>query len=132
MQARHLAAETVAEAYLALLKDRGVTRLFVNSGTDFASIVEAYGRQKESGLDFPQVFVCAHENIAISMAHGSFLGDGALQAVMLHTSVGTTSIRRWLRPVSLQDVPDALLPDELRDTPSRALPRRVDGTLALG
>lgn len=30
------------------------------------------------------------------------------------TSVGTMAIRRWLRPVSYQNLPGALLPDELR------------------
>ena len=30
------------------------------------------------------------------------------------TSVGTLSIRRWLRPVAYQNLPDALLPDDLR------------------
>lgn len=91
MERMHIEAEFVAEAYLALLKDRGVNRLFVNAGTDFASIVEAYGHQKQSGLDFPEVIVCAHENLATSMAHGAYLGNGQPQAVMLHTSVGTAN-----------------------------------------
>jgi acetolactate synthase-1/2/3 large subunit len=91
MEKKQIAAETVAEAYLALLRDRGITRLFVNGGTDFASIVEAYGHLKQSGLEFPEVIVCAHENLATSMAHGSYLGDGRPQAVMLHTSVGTAN-----------------------------------------
>jgi acetolactate synthase-1/2/3 large subunit len=82
---------TVAEAYLSVLKDRGVSRLFVNAGTDFAPIVEAYARQKRSGRDFPELVVCAHENLAISMAHGAYLGDGRVQAVMVHTSVGTAN-----------------------------------------
>jgi acetolactate synthase-1/2/3 large subunit len=82
---------TVAEAYLSVLRDRGVSRLFVNAGTDFAPIVEAYARQKQSGLDFPELVVCAHENLAISMAHGAYLGDGRVQAVMVHTSVGTAN-----------------------------------------
>lgn len=82
---------TVAEAYLSVLKDRGVSRLFVNAGTDFAPFVEAYARQKQSGLDFPELVVCAHENLAMSMAHGAYLGDGRLQAVMVHTSVGTAN-----------------------------------------
>jgi NADP-dependent aldehyde dehydrogenase len=30
------------------------------------------------------------------------------------TSVGTMAIRRWLRPVCYQNVPQALLPDDLR------------------
>lgn len=85
------AVTTVAEAYLSVLKDRGVSRLFVNAGTDFAPFVEAYARQKQSGLDFPELVVCAHENLAISMAHGAYLGDGRIQAVMVHTSVGTAN-----------------------------------------
>jgi acetolactate synthase-1/2/3 large subunit len=85
------AATTVAEAYLSVLSDRGVSRLFVNAGTDFAPFVEAYARQKQSGLDLPELVVCAHENLAISMAHGAYLGDGRVQAVMVHTSVGTAN-----------------------------------------
>ena len=85
------AVTTVAEAYLSVLRDRGVRRLFVNAGTDFAPFVEAYARQKQSGLDLPELVVCAHENLAISMAHGAYLGDGRVQAVMVHTSVGTAN-----------------------------------------
>ncbi|MDF7775287.1 aldehyde dehydrogenase (NADP(+)) [Sphingomonas sp. AOB5] len=42
------------------------------------------------------------------------------------TSVGTLAIDRFLRPVSYQDIPDALLPAELRDGYT-GVPRRVDG-----
>jgi NADP-dependent aldehyde dehydrogenase len=45
-----------------------------------------------------------------------------------HTSVGAAAIRRWLRPVSYQSAPQALLPDELRDD-ATGVPRRIDGTL---
>ncbi|MDQ0573925.1 aldehyde dehydrogenase family protein [Agromyces albus] len=45
------------------------------------------------------------------------------------TSVGASAIGRWLRPVTWQDVPQELLPDELRDVPRHPLPRRVDGQL---
>ncbi|WP_461029269.1 aldehyde dehydrogenase (NADP(+)), partial [Streptomyces sparsus] len=43
------------------------------------------------------------------------------------TSVGATAIERWLRPVSYQSTPDALLPPELREDNPLGLPRRVDG-----
>ncbi|MFJ4967270.1 aldehyde dehydrogenase (NADP(+)) [Streptomyces sp. NPDC088755] len=43
------------------------------------------------------------------------------------TSVGTTAIERWLRPVTYQSTPDALLPPELREANPLNLPRRVDG-----
>jgi NADP-dependent aldehyde dehydrogenase len=44
----------------------------------------------------------------------------------LHTSVGATSIRRFLRPVAWQGAPARLLPPELRDD-FTDIPRRVDG-----
>ncbi|MEV0216451.1 aldehyde dehydrogenase (NADP(+)) [Micromonospora sp. NPDC050695] len=44
----------------------------------------------------------------------------------VHTSVGATSIRRFLRPLAWQDAPDWVLPEELRDGYT-AIPRRVDG-----
>nr|WP_202534488.1 aldehyde dehydrogenase (NADP(+)) [Streptomyces sp. SID4923] len=43
------------------------------------------------------------------------------------TSVGATAIERWLRPVSYQTTPEALLPPELREDNPLGLPRRVDG-----
>lgn len=48
-----------------------------------------------------------------------------------HTSVGATSIRRWLRPVSYQNAPQGVLPAELRDGNPAGIPRRVDGILEL-
>ncbi|MFU8874247.1 aldehyde dehydrogenase (NADP(+)) [Micromonospora sp. SL4-19] len=47
-----------------------------------------------------------------------------------HTSVGTTAIRRFLRPVTWQSAPTDLLPPELTDD-YRGIPRRIDGTLEL-
>jgi len=48
----------------------------------------------------------------------------------LHTSVGVTSIRRFLRPFVWQDAPQSVLPEELRDGPV-AVPRRIDGRIVL-
>lgn len=48
----------------------------------------------------------------------------------VHTSVGVTAMRRFLRPMAWQDAPERLLPAELRDDPGQArVPRRVDGKL---
>jgi NADP-dependent aldehyde dehydrogenase len=46
-----------------------------------------------------------------------------------HTSVGMTAVRRFQRPVAYQNVPDALLPDALREANPAGLPRRVDGVV---
>jgi NADP-dependent aldehyde dehydrogenase len=43
------------------------------------------------------------------------------------TSVGSLAIRRFLRPVCYQDLPAALLPDELRDASTWRLSRLLDG-----
>jgi NADP-dependent aldehyde dehydrogenase len=45
------------------------------------------------------------------------------------TSVGTLAIRRFLRPVCYQDLPQGLLPAALRDGNPLGLWRRVDGVL---
>ncbi|WP_400994538.1 aldehyde dehydrogenase (NADP(+)) [Agromyces sp. GXQ0307] len=47
----------------------------------------------------------------------------------IHTSVGVSALRRFLRPVAYQDAPDAALPPELRDGNPLGIPRRVDGVL---
>ena len=47
------------------------------------------------------------------------------------TSVGSLAIERFLRPVSYQDIPEALLPAALRDGNPLGLPRRIDGKLSL-
>lgn len=47
-----------------------------------------------------------------------------------HTSVGTTAIRRFLRPVTWQGAPQEVLPPELTDD-FRGIPRRIDGVLEL-
>jgi NADP-dependent aldehyde dehydrogenase len=45
------------------------------------------------------------------------------------TSVGTLAIHRFLRPVCYQDMPESLLPPELRGDGEPGLPKRVDGVL---
>jgi acetolactate synthase-1/2/3 large subunit len=82
------AAEWVAARYLAALTTRGIQRLFVNAGTDFGPIIEAYAQASGS---YPEPIIAAHENLAVGMAHGAFLASGEPQAVMLHVSVGTAN-----------------------------------------
>jgi NADP-dependent aldehyde dehydrogenase len=47
-----------------------------------------------------------------------------------HTSVGTTAIRRFVRPVTWQGAPADVLPEELTDG-YEGIPRRIDGKLRL-
>jgi acetolactate synthase-1/2/3 large subunit len=84
-------AVTVGEAWLRLLRRRGVEMLFANSGTDFPSIVEGLARSEQLGLAVPRAVIAPHENAAVGMAHGYALVRRAAQAVMVHVNVGTAN-----------------------------------------
>lgn len=97
--------ESVGEAFLVLMKRRGIDHFFVNAGTDSASLVEAYARQPSSGLDFPNPVVCTHENLAVGMAHGYTMVTGRPQAVMLHVSVGAANAVCALMNAARDNIP---------------------------
>lgn len=83
-------SQTAATRYLAALAEFGIDSFFVNAGTDFAPIVEAYADNKKAGgPTLPTPVICAHENLAGGMAHGAALVTGKPQALMLHVNVGT-------------------------------------------
>ena len=74
------------------LADRGIEYLFANAGTDFAPIVEGFAKAEARGIPLPKPIIAAHENLAISMAHGFAMVSGRTPAVMVHVSVGTANI----------------------------------------
>ena len=92
MRRKTIAVDTVAEAYLSLLAERGIEYLFANGGTDFAPVIEALAAIGAKGRT-PRLKVVsvAHENVAASMAHGYYLMTGRPAAVMFHVSVGTAN-----------------------------------------
>lgn len=87
----HLPPETVGEAWLRLLGERGVDYLFANAGTDMPSIVEGIARADHNGIAIPRPVICGHENAAICMAHGHAMVSGRAQAVLVHVNVGTAN-----------------------------------------
>ena len=82
---------SVAEAYLNLLKARGIDFLYLGAGSDTAPLVEAYARREPANQIFPQPVIVSHENLAVGMAHGYFMVTGRPQAVMLHVNVGAAN-----------------------------------------
>lgn len=71
---------------------------------------------------------CWPPGLAVSWSthHG---GPFPATTAPLHTSVGATSIRRWLRPIAFQDWPENLLPPDAQ--PTSDVPRRDGGRLIL-
>jgi acetolactate synthase-1/2/3 large subunit len=94
-----------AEAFLRALADHGADYLFVNPGTDFPPIVEAFGRAKKTNAKVPKPVLVPHENLAVAMAHGAYLMNGRPQAVMVHTSVGTANTINNLANLSRDRIP---------------------------
>lgn len=82
---------TVADAYLALLADRGVDYFFGNAGTDFAPIIESFAKAAANGTPVPKPILVPHENVAIHMALGYYVVTGRPQVVMVHVNVGSAN-----------------------------------------
>lgn len=89
-------------------------------------IVRLYGRLRQ--LAGRLIFGGYPTGVAVAWAmnHG---GPYPASTSSTHTSVGATAIRRWLRPISYQNAPEEVLPEELRDGNPAGIPRRVDGVL---
>ncbi len=94
-----------AEDYLETLASHGIEYLFVNPGTDFAPIVEAFSRAARGNRAVPTPMVVPHENAAVGMAHGVTMITGRPQAVMVHTNVGTANGINMLINASRDRIP---------------------------
>jgi NADP-dependent aldehyde dehydrogenase len=108
-------------AALGQLEGQLTASLHAEPGEDVAELVELLsaraGRLVFDG--FPTGVAVTH-----GMHHG---GPYPACSNPLHTSVGATAIRRFLRPVAFQNAPTAVLPPELRDENPLGIWRRVDG-----
>lgn len=97
--------ESVAEAFLMLLRSRGIRNFFINAGTDFAPIVESYARMDDHTEAFPRPVIAGHENVSMGMAHGAYLMSGQPQAVMFHVNVGTANAACAAMNAAAENVP---------------------------
>jgi NADP-dependent aldehyde dehydrogenase len=121
----------------------GAADLLAALGTVEGSLTATVHAEPGDGFDLPAVLARLREiagrviwngwptgvAVAWSMNHG---GPWPSTTSAGHTSVGATAIRRWLRPVCYQDLPDGLVPEGLRDANPWHLPRRADGVLSGG
>ena len=72
---------SAGEAILRSLKANGFDYLFINSGSDFAPVIEALASAESDTI--PEPVLAPHENLAVAMAHGFYLATGRMQAAYL-------------------------------------------------
>jgi acetolactate synthase-1/2/3 large subunit len=97
--------ETTAQAYLELLRARGIEYFFGNAGTDFGPLVDAFAKFVAEGKDRPRPMTVPHEFVAVSMAHGVTMCTGRPQVVMAHTIVGTANCAGALINAARANIP---------------------------
>ncbi|MBI5968298.1 MAG: thiamine pyrophosphate-requiring protein [Deltaproteobacteria bacterium] len=97
--------DNVAQAYLEVLRDRGVKYFFGNAGTDFAPLIDAFARFAAEGKEFPKPILVPHEFAAVSMAHGFAMVTGEPQVVMVHVNVGTSNGLTGVMNASRANIP---------------------------
>ncbi|GGI43709.1 NADP-dependent aldehyde dehydrogenase [Agromyces flavus] len=116
----------VADALAAIRAVGGSLTATVHAqpGEDVAPIVEVLAEVAGRVL-----FAGWPTGVAVSWAQQH--GGPWPSTTTIHTSVGVTAMRRFLRPIAFQDAPDAALPPELRDENVLGIPRRVNGVLVL-
>ena len=105
MPAKTIKVDSAAEAYLTVLKDRGVDYLLGNAGTDFPSIIEGLSKSLTGEGSAPTPMTIPHENLAVAMAHGYFVATGNLCAVMVHVNVGTANAICGIMNAARENVP---------------------------
>jgi len=97
--------ETVGQAYLEILRARGVKYFFGNSGTDFGPIVDGLAKFSAEKKIHPMPITVPHEFVAVSMAQGYAMITGKPQVVMVHVIVGTGNASAAVMNASRLNVP---------------------------
>jgi acyl-CoA reductase-like NAD-dependent aldehyde dehydrogenase len=108
-------------AALGELEGQLAAALHAQPDEDVAELVALMGTRAGRVLfdGFPTGVAVSH-----AQHHG---GPYPAASTPLHTSVGSTAIRRFLRPIAFQNAPASVLPPELRDENPLGIWRRVDG-----
>jgi len=97
--------ETVAQAYLEILRARGIKYFFGNSGTDFGPIIDGLAKLAADKKMHPMPITVPHEFVAVSMAQGYAMITGEPQVVMVHVIVGTGNASAAVMNASRLNVP---------------------------
>ena len=94
---------SAGEAILRSLRSNGIDTLFINPGSDFAPVIEAYAGVESEAI--PHAVTAAHEHVVVTMAHGYYLATGKMAAAAVHVNVGLANTAMGLLNAHADDVP---------------------------
>src|SRR6266542_1779965 len=100
----HTRGLTGAEAFLRVLGEMGVERIFASPGSEWSPVWEYLAKPYPAG-EIPVYLSSRHEEIAVAMASGYAKVSGKLAAVMIHTTVGVQHATMALRAALHERVP---------------------------
>lgn len=92
-----------AQAFLRVLSEMGVERIFASPGSEWAPVWEALADPTANNL--PVYMSTRHEETALGMASGYAKSTGKLPAVMIHTTVGALHGSMAMRGALHEQVP---------------------------
>src|SRR5215510_9734909 len=93
-----------AEAFLRVLGQMGVERIFASPGSEWSPVWEYLAKPYGPG-ETPAYLSSRHEEVAVAMASGYAKTTGKLPAVMIHTTVGGLHATMALRAAVHERVP---------------------------
>jgi len=100
------------EAVLEALRNLGVDYVISSPGSEWASVWEAFARQKNDRAAGPTYIDVWHEEIAVAMAVGYTQITGRMQAVLLHAGVGLLHGSMSIQGAQQTEVPLVIMSGE--------------------
>jgi acetolactate synthase I/II/III large subunit len=94
--------ETVGQALLEILRERGIECLIGNA---FTSMIDGLSKFEAEGKSTLRPIMTPHEQTAVTMAHGFYAVTGRPQAAIVYSTPGTANIAGALINASKAQVP---------------------------
>jgi acetolactate synthase-1/2/3 large subunit len=106
MAKRTIRVETVGQALLEILRERGVEYVIGNA---FTSIIDGFAKLEAEGKSTPRPVMVPHEQVAVAMAHGFYAVTGRPQVAIVYSTPGTANAAGALINASRARVPVIVL-----------------------
>ena len=98
-----------AEAFIDILNNHGVEKLFINPGFEFIDILSTVAKTRVDGQVSPQLVLCLDEAVTASAAYGNYMVSGKPQVICVHSELGTLQLGANLQNLQWGHIPVVIL-----------------------